>query len=263
MVFCRGCGKEIHESAPACPHCGFVQATQAASTKGLKNRGIAALLAFLLGGLGVHRFYLGQWWGIFYLLFWLTGVPSLISLIEAIVFLCTSDEKWDGKYNGGRHSGGASSAVIVVAVLAGFAGLMVFVALLGILAAVALPAYQDYKRRAQVSMAIMELSSHKSQFEALLAKRDLARRLSEAGIAVKTTPETNLSGAYLDPEKMVLVGKLAGASAGRSIGLRRNADASWSCGTMDLEKRYLPATCREDLVYASEVEAAKLQETMK
>ena len=25
MVFCRGCGKEIHEKAPACPHCGFVQ----------------------------------------------------------------------------------------------------------------------------------------------------------------------------------------------------------------------------------------------
>jgi len=23
MVFCRGCGKEIHETAPMCPHCGF------------------------------------------------------------------------------------------------------------------------------------------------------------------------------------------------------------------------------------------------
>lgn len=26
MVFCRGCGKEIHESAPTCPHCGATQA---------------------------------------------------------------------------------------------------------------------------------------------------------------------------------------------------------------------------------------------
>ena len=25
MVFCRGCGKEIHESAPACPQCGAPQ----------------------------------------------------------------------------------------------------------------------------------------------------------------------------------------------------------------------------------------------
>lgn len=25
MFFCRGCGKEIHESAPACPYCGALQ----------------------------------------------------------------------------------------------------------------------------------------------------------------------------------------------------------------------------------------------
>ncbi len=25
MVFCRGCGKEIHEIAPTCPHCGAPQ----------------------------------------------------------------------------------------------------------------------------------------------------------------------------------------------------------------------------------------------
>lgn len=29
MVFCRGCGKEIHESAPSCPSCGAVQAIPA------------------------------------------------------------------------------------------------------------------------------------------------------------------------------------------------------------------------------------------
>src|SRR5664280_1999466 len=25
MVFCRGCGKEIYETAPSCPHCGVLQ----------------------------------------------------------------------------------------------------------------------------------------------------------------------------------------------------------------------------------------------
>lgn len=29
MVFCRGCGKEIHESALACPHCGAPQSALA------------------------------------------------------------------------------------------------------------------------------------------------------------------------------------------------------------------------------------------
>jgi uncharacterized membrane protein YhaH (DUF805 family) len=28
MVYCRGCGKEIHHTAPTCPHCGAVQGMQ-------------------------------------------------------------------------------------------------------------------------------------------------------------------------------------------------------------------------------------------
>ena len=31
MIFCRCCGKEIHETAPACPHCGGVQHSPATS----------------------------------------------------------------------------------------------------------------------------------------------------------------------------------------------------------------------------------------
>jgi len=94
MVFCRGCGKEIHESARSCPHCG---ATQRVGSQG-KNKVVAGLLALFLGGLGIHRFYLGQWWGIFYLLFVWTFIPSIIALVEAIVFFLTSDAAWEQKY---------------------------------------------------------------------------------------------------------------------------------------------------------------------
>jgi TM2 domain-containing membrane protein YozV len=63
-----------------------------------KDKIVAALLAIFLGALGIHRFYLGQWWGLLYLLFCWTGIPSLVSFIEGIVFLLTSDEVWDMKY---------------------------------------------------------------------------------------------------------------------------------------------------------------------
>ena len=96
MVFCRGCGKEIHESAAACPHCGAAQKAEA--TGNAKSKTTAGILALLLGGIGIHRFYLGQWWGIFYLLFCWTGVPLVIGLIEGIVFFSTSDQKWNAKY---------------------------------------------------------------------------------------------------------------------------------------------------------------------
>ncbi len=45
MVYCRGCGKEIHETAKSCPHCG---ATNASSGSGEKSRIAAALLGVSL-----------------------------------------------------------------------------------------------------------------------------------------------------------------------------------------------------------------------
>ena len=37
MVFCRGCGKEIHETAPTCPHCGAPQSNLRASSSQREN----------------------------------------------------------------------------------------------------------------------------------------------------------------------------------------------------------------------------------
>ena len=93
MVYCRGCGQEIHESARSCPHCG---ATQRVGTG--KSKVAAGFIALFLGTIGIHRFYLGQWWGIFYLLFCWTYIPTIVSLIEAIVFFCTDDRSWEQKY---------------------------------------------------------------------------------------------------------------------------------------------------------------------
>jgi TM2 domain-containing membrane protein YozV len=49
-----------------------------------KNPTTAVLLALFLGGLGAHKFYMGQTgMGILYLLFCWTYIPSIIALIEA------------------------------------------------------------------------------------------------------------------------------------------------------------------------------------
>ena len=96
MVYCRGCGKEIHETAKSCPHCG---ATTASSGSGEKSRIAAALLAFFLGGFGVHKFYLGKiGQGFLYLIFCWTFIPAIIAFIEFIIYLCDSDEKFARKY---------------------------------------------------------------------------------------------------------------------------------------------------------------------
>jgi len=54
MVFCRGCGKEIHETAISCPHCGCQQAAAVAGN--IKSQSVATVLAAFVGGIGIHRF---------------------------------------------------------------------------------------------------------------------------------------------------------------------------------------------------------------
>ena len=66
----------------------------------MKSKTTAILLAFFLGGLGIHRFYLGQnGRGLLYLLFSWTGIPLVISIIDAIMLLIMSEESFTKKYN--------------------------------------------------------------------------------------------------------------------------------------------------------------------
>lgn len=66
----------------------------------MKNKLVAGLLGIFLGGLGIHKFYLGQiGWGIVYILFCWTGIPSLVGLIEGIVLIAQSDARFDAQYN--------------------------------------------------------------------------------------------------------------------------------------------------------------------
>lgn len=66
----------------------------------LKSKVVAGILALLLGGLGIHKFYLGQTGkGVLYLLFCWTYIPAIISFIEGIMILVKSDADFEVKYN--------------------------------------------------------------------------------------------------------------------------------------------------------------------
>lgn len=65
----------------------------------VKNKIVAALLALLLGGLGIHKFYLGQTGkGVLYLVFCWTYIPGILAFIEGIMMLCSNDEDFQKKY---------------------------------------------------------------------------------------------------------------------------------------------------------------------
>lgn len=69
-------------------------------TQGLKDKNLAAILALLLGGLGIHRFYLGQpLLGILYLIFCWTFIPLCLSIIDFFAFIFMSQNRFNSKYN--------------------------------------------------------------------------------------------------------------------------------------------------------------------
>jgi TM2 domain-containing membrane protein YozV len=86
------------------PKCGVRQrnAPNIFDEQGDKNRIAAALFAILLGGFGVHKFYLGKIaQGVVYLIFFWLLIPCIIGLIEGIVYLSMSDMEFNRKYNNG------------------------------------------------------------------------------------------------------------------------------------------------------------------
>ena len=64
----------------------------------IKNKVVAGVLAILLGGFGIHKFYLGKIkTGILYLFFCWTPIPYFVGFIEGIVYLTTSDHNFQIK----------------------------------------------------------------------------------------------------------------------------------------------------------------------
>ena len=64
------------------------------------KRTTAAILSILLGGIGAGHFYTDQILrGILDILFCWTYIPSLIGLIEGLIWLTDSDKEFNNKFN--------------------------------------------------------------------------------------------------------------------------------------------------------------------
>ncbi len=113
MKQCPRCQKFVPENTAYCSNCGYAfgSGTQTPPPAGNdnpfdscpegKSRGVAALLAILLGYLGVHYFYLGKTTaGIISLVLGLCscGIWGIITLIQGIMMFCMTNEQFRQKY---------------------------------------------------------------------------------------------------------------------------------------------------------------------
>ncbi len=123
--------------------------------------------------------------------------------------------------------------------------LMIVVAIIGILAAVALPAYQDYTIRAKVSEIVLAASSLRTS---ITEKAQTDNSLASAGAGLTFTPYGKVtSGAVTAGGVIDMGGSAAATSVGTVVSITLTPSMSgntvvWSCtGT---PTKFMPSTCR-------------------
>lgn len=98
MKYCAQCGAQLVDEAVVCPKCGCAVApTRTVDPNASpKSRLITLLLCIFVGGLGIHRFYVGKiGTGVLWLL--TAGCLGIGALVDLIMIACGTFTDSDGK----------------------------------------------------------------------------------------------------------------------------------------------------------------------
>lgn len=137
--------------------------------------------------------------------------------------------------------------------------LMIVIAIVGILAVVALPAYQDYTARAQMSealtlaegqkSAVVEYYSDKGTFPSSNADAGIAAASTITGKYVKSVSVSAVSGT-VPTANITATMKSSGVNkdiSGKTLVLEGKQNAGsfdWTCKKGTVDDKFLPSSCR-------------------
>jgi len=130
--------------------------------------------------------------------------------------------------------------------------LMIVVAIIGIIASIAIPSYQDYVARTQVSRVVGELASYKTPVEEFLQRGNTA--FTAADLNYKSSNLTtgvlalNFNADGSGTMGVTLGNNVFNAVSGAQILFSRTVNGSWSCiidtsGALAWKASYAPSGC--------------------
>lgn len=117
--------------------------------------------------------------------------------------------------------------------------LMIVVAIIGILAAVALPAYSSYQAKSKVSAALAEITAGKTPFEVKVNEAGTIANPTDIGLLATSN---NCTIAVTADSIQCTILKAPSQVNGKLIKLTRASSGQWTC-TSDLSADFLPGSC--------------------
>lgn len=154
--------------------------------------------------------------------------------------------------------------------------LMIVIAIIGILAAIALPMYQDYISKSQVTRVVGELAAAKTAIdEGIFSGKTIVlgskssntanapiglKEGDEAGNKVRSNIVADYTLANADKTNVEIVAKLGGNAnkdiAGATVGQYRNTEGTWSCqiasgSATGWKDKFIPSGCTKKAAAAA------------
>jgi uncharacterized RDD family membrane protein YckC/Tfp pilus assembly protein PilE len=144
----------------------------------------------------------------------------------------------------------SNSNVAIVAICA--VVFFVLIAVVGILAAIAIPHYQDYTVRARLANVMVTAKSIAPKVdEYFVDNKRLPRDIQELGVALSAEESKYIKSIQIDQRTGQVIARITGVPTAEGMRLLFTpskvgaADNSWKCSSEEIAAKLLPPTCRQ------------------